>query len=1130
MTFSLGALLAFELAWVSLSPAEEPPKVDVEVLVKALELLRDRPADIEKLLKEALAQEQARKQSTERELESIQERLKRLESANSILKAIKARESVPPVAEPPVAPPAEPAAAVVPKPEARPLAGEAKERFIARFEKEIWPLFKQGSQSCFSCHGPGTKTPLEFHADARPTFIKLLQEHYFDLEFPSAIVPKITSAAEKSRMPPAPQEPLAADNIEKLKSFSEAILAAQGGRDERADERFPETLLLSGESHASPPVFGDNMFLSYFQLRRKIETIFGETWRRNEKDLFNENIVLFSGADFHVRYNESTSPSAGYLTGLDLLARGVASNAFLNSTGPFRGWKSSLASLPPGGGTADAPTREAIVNLYRAMLYREPTENELADSFKLLQSLYDAGRDGTRGDSRLDFDLVVQGEGGDSTTRNFQIDLRDTDLGLTRELIDQDSTASLGAPRRVLGGPFHFKSGASRQSVLISNRDSLGAVSVAGIEIVGPKPWSEVKSIDYDAPGVKLVGPWKFRSKGNMRWIDDGADNKGQCTIEFPIEVWPDGEYAVVLKWFPGGGKKKLDAASGVTVEVLSHDPARLEPYAVPDVPPPGEAHFTIDETVDSIAFADLKSSFKFETPDHYVEINNKDTRNRVTADAIRFEPVAGGAPVLMDNDRAEGRENWTPFKDFPFPPYNVTGPDTLSDGNKRKGELTLRYKPATLENWNKDGLWRVGIGFPGQESNETKVPIVIKAAASSPIVQVAYPPRVTRTTPMTLSAAGTYDVQHGKLTYKWRQTGGPRVVFADDTAVTTTATLDPKPAEQAAWEGLARALIRHPDFVFTRPASLAHASGEETRRRLLLVKISQDLVGRPPSPGELMLVYRGAPIEEMIDRYLDSQEFLDFYFHRIRLYLESHGTDEEDEPARLWTWIAANDRPFKEILTADYTVDKSMNRADRPDYYGRTGLLTMKGFIKGKPGLPHFNYAAQVAEKFLGYVFEVPPEIVEQREGITAIGTTDPASACYHCHKVLTPLAFQREHWDDEGRFRTHTPQGVPIDASDRGIVASYPFKGDGIEAFATTAANKERFIRTIINTHFAFYFGRSMRWQEDEALLYRDLWDAVQAQQFTIKGLIRAILTSPEYLGAPRAEPSREKLYASP
>ena len=230
------------------------------------------------------------------------------------------------------------------------------------------------------------------------------------------------------------------------------------------------------------------------------------------------------------------------------------------------------------------------------------------------------------------------------------------------------------------------------------------------------------------------------------------------------------------------------------------------------------------------------------------------------------------------------------------------------------------------------------------------------------------------------------------------------------------------------------------------------------------------------PTKAELDKLSRGAALDRMIDEYLQSQEFKDFYFHRIRLYLESHGTELQDEPVRLWCYVVFNDRPFQEILTARYTVDSNFQKQPRPLHYGSTGVLTTRGFMEGKPGLPHFNYAAQVAELFLGYVFEVPPEVVAQREGITAVATTDPNSLCYSCHKVLTPLAFQRNRWDDDGHYRAHDDYGLPIDDSDQKLVVSYPFKGDGLEAFALQAVKKERFIRTIINTHFTFYFGREV------------------------------------------------------
>ncbi len=135
-------------------------------------------------------------------------------------------------------------------------------------------------------------------------------------------------------------------------------------------------------------------------------------------------------------------------------------------------------------------------------------------------------------------------------------------------------------------------------------------------------------------------------------------------------------------------------------------------------------------------------------------------------------------------------------------------------------------------------------------------------------------------------------------------------------------------------------------------------------------------------------------------------------------------------------------------------------------------------------------------------------------REGVTALGTTDPNSVCYSCHKILTPLAFQRANWTDDGEYRIKDEYEMAIDASDRGASIDYPFAGVGLEAFATQAVKKERFIRTMINTHVSFYFGRPLRHREDERTLYLRLWERAHASDFKILELIRAIVTSPEYL----------------
>ena len=130
----------------------------------------------------------------------------------------------------------------------------------------------------------------------------------------------------------------------------------------------------------------------------------------------------------------------------------------------------------------------------------------------------------------------------------------------------------------------------------------------------------------------------------------------------------------------------------------------------------------------------------------------------------------------------------------------------------------------------------------------------------------------------------------------------------------------------------------------------------------------------------------------------------------------------------------------------------------------------------------------------------------------------------------MLTPLAVQRSFWNDDGVFRTHDEFGLPIDASDQKLVNGYPFAGEGLEAFATKAVKKERFIRTLVDTHVTFFFGRQMRWREDERALYRRAWEQMRENHYTVRSLIRALVTSPEYLEGKPAETAQPTASINP
>jgi hypothetical protein len=1019
--------------------------------------------------------------------------------------------------------PAQPKAAA---PAAAPVAGqlsaEDSELFEARFAKEIWPLLERANGGCVSCHNQNNPSQLHFSADGpEANFKRLLAHAFLDPKNPSGFLARITTPVKERRMPPPPMKQWTPAEVTKLRSFVNDLGAKLQKSGVRADEMFPSDLL---DPYTGRPVSGgpDNTFLTYRQLRGKVRTIFGDEWKRGGRDLFQENIAQFGGADFVKRFDESSKASATYLSAVDTLARDVSSRAYLASSGPFAGRAENLPS-PASMKTPSTAYRAEIARLYRKLLYRNPTEGEVRQAFAFIKDIYAAQESVARQEGTLDFELAVADGAGREATQMVRLRFSNQALGVYQEFLDQSAQAEQPQVSKNLNGQFTFKPKSPGQRFEITNEGTRGNVSLAAVELKGPQPETTVKRIEVTDPSVSLQGGWQRRTNDNFVSFEDADNNKGSSRIEIPIDVPKEGKYEVTVVWRRSGsvqvgrGRRATAAsnARAVLVEVHSHDPSVIANPPLPEVPPKGEARFFIDQTMDTIPHWDLQAAFKFGNgAEAGVEIRNEGTTRRVVADAVKFQPMEKGAKeIVLDDPQAEG--GWPKF-DFPsFRPFNLVGTGAVADNNEKKGEMKLLYRPAKSPDWKTENHYQALIVFPGQVDNETRVPVVVRAQESTPIIQMTAPLHADVNATAILDASSTYNLQRSPLKFTWTQFGGPRVKLPDAHAAKVTFKIAALSPQQAAWEGLCRALMKHPDFLFTRPRSLALITDKTDRRRMHLVKIAQDLVARPPTEAEVKQLESGTPLSTLIDQYLASQEFKDYYFHRIRLVLESRGTEVDDEPVRLWSYVVFNDRPFSEILTADYTVDTNFQKQPRPAFHGKTGLLTMKGFIKGKPGLPHFNYAAMVTEKFLGYVYEVPPAVVMMREGITAVATTAPDSLCYSCHQILTPLAYQRLAWDDEGNYKP-MDGSKPVDDTDRNLVATYPYRGKGMEAFAVQAVKKERFIRTIVQTHFVMYFGREMRYAEDERALYKRLWDELHASNFSVRKMLKTLMTSPEYLNA--------------
>jgi hypothetical protein len=1026
-------------------------------------------------------------------------------------------------------------------PDAAQAAGYAPEdlaAFSQRFRAAIWPLLTRAESNCTACHTANNPSQLRFGGDPDHDFRALLADGHFDSESPTSLLGRVTALEGPTRMPPAPMKRWSDADVATLRAFVNDLYAKKHKGGLATEELFPSALL-APYSGKKPALVPDNTFLTYFQLRGKVKAIFDDEWKRDDRDLFIENLAQFGGADFVRSFNENAKPTAQFLSGVDALSKDVVSRAFLTSSGPFAGRATDLPA-PLKMTAPDAAYRREINRLYNRMLFRDANPQEMQAAFNFIRGIYRSQKDIAAQGDDLRFELTARDERGLTTTQSVHIPVANDACALGQTLVNQNDNAGADdrtrTVRRKLDGPFTFKANDAEQRVTVSNVNTRGSVVVHGVEIRGPLPDGPTRLIPVTDPTVQAQGAWRLTRRDGLACYEDENQNKGASSLIIPLNVTKDGDYELTLLWRKSDG----DNADNTLVEVRSHGKHRLAVPPTAPVPPKGEARFTLDMSDDTQSFADLKTAFQFGESGG-VEISNANTRRRVVADAVRFVPLRGsggrtaanGAETfLVPAKEAQGQEQWKDFQQGEYSFYKPVGPRIVSDENdsKLKGKLSLLFRPAARKaEWKPDGYYRVEIGYPGAVQNETAAPVIVHARASSPIVRIAHPTQAHVGAVIMLDAAGSYNLQGTALQFTWRQIGGAQMKIATPHAAKLTFMAPTLTVQQAAWEGLCRALMKHPDFLFTRPLSLASARASRARKRLQLVKIAQDLVARPPTDGEFQKLDKGASLTAMVDGYLNSQEFADFYFRRVRLYLESHGTDEEDEPARLWTYIALNNRPFKEILTADYTVDADWQRQPRPACCGKSGVLTMKGFIKGKPGLPHFNYAAQVCEKFLGYVFEVPEEIVKMRDGITAASTTSPSSVCYSCHKILTPLAYQRRRWTDDGVYKEKDAQGRLIDDSDQNLVASYPFKGSGMEAFAMQAQNKERFLRTLFQTHFIFYFGREMRYDKDERGLYKRLWDNAKASNYNLKSLIRTLLTSREYLDgvsapvAPSAVPKR-------
>ena len=332
-----------------------------------------------------------------------------------------------------------------------------------------------------------------------------------------------------------------------------------------------------------------------------------------------------------------------------------------------------------------------------------------------------------------------------------------------------------------------------------------------------------------------------------------------------------------------------------------------------------------------------------------FVEVSNRgmdSTKMVLVTDAVKFVPLAGGEEIIIDNASKEGFER-----------SDGWASDQLAKGAPGRGKMygddILHYPPAKsgnrlddyevdpdLEVWARyrpiqDGQYRPGwysvyVWTPGGHTHSDWVRYEIHGSNFSPIASIEAPPIYNTGEIATINASATYHPAGKGLTYAWTHNGGDlglRLERADTSSpqFVVRSLKSPRPG----WAGLIEALLQHPEFLL--PSDEAGAPPKIT-----LTRVTLDLVGRIPTQDEFRRFEQVHRLSPMIDALLNSDDFKNFFFHQARGVLRSRGTEESDEPARLWTYIATTDLSYRELFTANFTVTPDWKKAPVDPSTGR--------------------------------------------------------------------------------------------------------------------------------------------------------------------------------------------------
>lgn len=272
------------------------------------------------------------------------------------------------------------------------------------------------------------------------------------------------------------------------------------------------------------------------------------------------------------------------------------------------------------------------------------------------------------------------------------------------------------------------------------------------------------------------------------------------------------------------------------------------------------------------------------------------------------------------------------------------------------------------------------------------------------------------------------------------------------------------------------------------------------------LRKFALDLTNRRPTDQEIADVQSGTKsLQDMADVYLATPQFSTVV---LRWFLsEFEPTDlipenaDKEEPARLAQYLVTNDIDFRQLVTADYSID---GQGAKTTVANAAGILTTQAFLSAYTGNRNRNWSGHLLSSLTGIVLvpvqEVPPGVDASREGLAAI------PACAGCHvNPVYGVDFLAAFHD------CHDDKGLPIAGCALQEKQFLGKTGKSLPDLGKILSDSVEWRATAIQTFYKQLGGRAMGKNEvDQYRAYEGAWEAAG---YKPKALIKHIVTSPQY-----------------